>query len=246
MMITNHKIIAFPFAGGNRYSFSSIEKHVPKNIDWITLELPGRGNRFKENLLVKIDDMVDDLLDKIIPHIQKSDYIIYGHSMGTLLGYELTKRIIQEKLKLPKHLFFTGRGAPGFDRFKNKKSTLPKELFWKEVIEMGGFPNDILDHEDLLDLYFPIMKSDFKAVEDYEFCQMKKPFLIPIHICMGNEEIGEEEDKTPLSSMKAWSNETSYSCSFELLKGDHFFILKHPKTIAQKICFAFEGKLNTK
>ena len=245
-MTTNNKVIALPFAGGNKYSFNSIEKHVPKKIDWITLELPGRGNRFKESLLDKVDHMVDDLLSEIIPHIQKGNYIIYGHSMGTLLGYELTKRIIKNKLKPPMYLFFTGRGAPEFMRFKNKKSVLPKDIFWKEVNEMGGLPREFFDHDDLLDLYFPIMKSDFKAIEDYEFNSMENPFLIPIHVCMGDEEIGEEEDKTPMVSMKAWSKETSYSFSFELLKGDHFFILKHPKTIVQRICEAFDGELKTK
>jgi surfactin synthase thioesterase subunit len=245
-MTTNNKVIALPFAGGNKYSFNSIEKHVPKKIDWITLELPGRGNRFKESLLDKVDHMVDDLLSEIMPHIQEGNYIIYGHSMGTLLGYELTKRIIKNKLKPPMYLFFTGRGAPGFMRFKNKKSALPKDIFWQEVNEIGGLPKEFFDHDDLLDLYFPIMKSDFKAIEDYEFNSMESPFLIPIHVCMGDEEIGEEEDKTPMISMKAWSKETSCSFSFELLKGDHFFILKHPKTIVQRISEAFEGKLNTK
>lgn len=242
----SNKVIALPFAGGNRYSFNSIEKHVPKKLAWITLELPGRGNRFKESLLDKVDQMVDDLLSQIIPHIKEGNYILYGHSMGTLLGYELTKRIIKNKLKQPVYLFFTGRGAPGFDRFKNKKSVLPKDIFWKEVYEMGGFPKELFEYDDLLDLYFPIMKSDFKAIEDYEFNSMKSPFLIPIHVCMGDKEIGEEENKTPLISMKAWSKETSGSFSFELLKGDHFFILKHPKTIVQRICEAFDGELNTK
>lgn len=244
-MTTNKKVIALPFAGGNKYSFNAIQKHVPKELDWITLELPGRGNRFKESLLDNIDHMIDDLLRQIMPHIQDGNYIIYGHSMGTLLGYELTKRIIKNKLKLPMYLFFTGRGAPGFKKTKNKKSILPKDAFWKEVSEMGGLPKEVFQHDELLDLYFPIMKSDFKAIEDYEFNAMEHPFIIPIHVFMGDNEIGEEEDKTPLVSMKAWSNETACSFSFELLKGDHFFILKHPKTIVETICNAFKGELNT-
>jgi surfactin synthase thioesterase subunit len=245
-MRTHNKIIAIPFAGGNKYSFSTLEKHVPKNIDWVTLELPGRGNRFTEPLLDSVGDMVDDLLNIIIPLIQEGCYMIYGHSMGTLLGYELVKKIIENRLKRPICLFFTGRGAPGFEKYKNKKSLLPKEIFWKEVNKMGGLPQEFFEHDDLLDLCFPIMKSDFKAIEDYEFYKMEKPFPIPINICMGNEEIGNEEEKTPLLSMKAWSMETSDSCSFELLKGDHFFILKHPKAIVERIYNAFKGELNIK
>lgn len=231
------RIIALPFAGGNRFSFNDIEKHASKTMEWTTLELPGRGSRFKESLLTNINDMVEDLLQKIMPHILKEGpYVIYGHSLGTMLGYELTRKIIEKKLKQPACLFFTGRGAPGYERCSKKRSTLPKDEFWEEIDKIGGLPSDIFQHKDLLDLYYPIMKSDFKAVEDYEFQEMEKPFSIPIHICMGEEEIGkEEDDKTPLSSMKAWEKETVSPCSFELLKGDHFFILNDPSLIANKI-----------
>ncbi|SEB35138.1 Surfactin synthase thioesterase subunit [Tenacibaculum sp. MAR_2009_124] len=231
------RIIAIPFAGGNRYSFGDIEKHIVKKIEWITLELPGRGGRFKESLLTSVEEMADDLFQKIVPHILKEgEYIIYGHSLGTILGYELTRRIRSKGLKQPSCLFFTGRGAPGFERCSKKRSHLPKDEFWEEIDQIGGLPSDFFEHKELLDLYYPIMKSDFKAVENYEFKEMDKPFSMPIHICMGEDEIGEEDDdKTPLPSMKAWANESTAVCTFELLDGDHFFILNHSNTIADKI-----------
>lgn len=232
---TKNKIIAIPFAGGNRFSFKSLEKYVPQDLDWVTLESPGRGSRFSEKLLETIEELSEDLLDQLIPHIQNSDYMIYGHSLGTLLGYEVTKKIVQQNLKLPICLFFTGRGAPGYNRFQKKKSLLPKDLFWKEVSDIGGLPKEILAHEDLLDMYYPILKSDFKAIEDYQYHRMEKLFPIPIHICMGTEEIGDGEEKTSVGNMKAWENETNANCTFELLQGDHFFIFKHQKAVVQKI-----------
>ena len=54
-----NKIIAIPFAGGNRFSFKILEKYVPQDFDWITLESPGRGNRFSEKLLDNIDETGD-------------------------------------------------------------------------------------------------------------------------------------------------------------------------------------------
>ncbi|REG91602.1 thioesterase II family protein [Flavobacterium aquicola] len=234
-MATNNKVIALPFAGGNKYSFNGIEKHVPKKIDWITLELPGRGSRFKESLLDRIDHMVDDLLSQMIPHIHDENYIIYGHSLGTLLGYELAKKITEKKMNKPMALFFTGRGAPGFNRFDNKKSILPSPLFWEEVNKIGGLPKEILECKELLDLYYPIMISDFKAIEDYDYLPMEVPFTFPIHIFMGKDEIGIGNEKTSLSGMKAWQTETSDNCTFELLEGDHFFIFKHAESIAKRI-----------
>ncbi len=231
-------IIALPFAGGTKYSYRELEKFVPENINWVTLSLPGRGDRFSENLLESIDAIVDDLFDTIKPIIKENEYVFYGHSMGTLVGYELTKKIKKLGLRQPNFLFFTGRGAPKHERFSVKKSTLPKDEFWKSVNEMGGLPKEILAVEDLLELYYPILKSDFKVLEDYVYVDQEDKLSIPIHVCLGTEEIGEGDSKTTIAQMKSWQEETTAPCTFELLKGDHFFILNHPKAIVQKILHA--------
>jgi len=238
---TKSKIIAIPFAGGNKYSFNKIEKHIFQDFEWITLELPGRGSRFPEQLLDNVPAMVNDLFKSIQIHIAKDDYILYGHSLGSILGYELVKKIIENGLKLPSCLFFTGRGAPQYNRFINKKSILPQDLFWKEIIKIGGMPKDILSQKELLEVYYPILKNDFKAIENYVYTKPKTCFSIPIHIIMGTDEIGEEtEEKTSIATMKSWNNETSAPCSFETIPGNHFFVLEEAELMAQKIMKAFE------
>ncbi len=233
-MMSKPKIIAIPFAGGNKYSFNKIEKHISPYFEWITLELPGRGDRFKEPLLDNIHDMIDDLFVNIRQYIMKGEYILLGHSMGCLLGYELMKKIRKNDLKLPVCTFFLGRGAPEHNRFKNKKSTLPQELFWEEIKKMGGMPDDFFEQKDLLEFFYPILKNDFKAIENYNYLKMEKPFSIPMYIMMGEEEIGEGE-KTSLDDMKDWINETDADCNFEIVKGNHFFINENSNIIAKKI-----------
>ncbi|MEL6562591.1 MAG: alpha/beta fold hydrolase [Bacteroidota bacterium] len=240
MLNRKPKIIAIPFAGGNRYSFTEIDKQLSKNYEWITLELPGRGNRFVEPLLNDIASMVDDLFDKIKIHIIDCDYILYGHSMGTLLGYELVKKIIGANLRRPVCLFFTGRGAPGHSRFVSKKSILAQEPFWKEIKKMGGMPEDFFEQTDLLDLYYPILRHDFEAVENYIHSPQETPFTIPLYILMGADEIGIKDEKTQVEHVRAWAVETKASFNFEILPGDHFFILEQPEIVARKINEAFE------
>ncbi|KAA1244365.1 thioesterase II family protein [Aquimarina sp. RZ0] len=241
---SKNKIIAIPFAGGNKYSFKTLEDQVPDHLDWRTLELPGRGARFNEESLFTIPEMVEDLIAQLIPHIKTGDYILYGHSMGTLLGYELTKQIIQRKLKLPHCLFFTGRAAPSI-LLKEKKSVLPKIIFWEKVQEMGGLPKEILKCEELLELYYPILVSDFKAIEDYIYTPMEKPFSIPIYVCLGKDEIGEEKGKTKITDIKVWGDETIFPCTPELMEGDHFFIFRNQKKIVDKLSNIFRIHSNS-
>ncbi len=238
------KIIAIPFAGGNKYSFKNIPEFLSKDFEWITVELPGRGARFKERLLDDISTMTQDIFDQINKHIKNEPYLIYGHSMGTLLGYELTKMLIENNKQLPVCLFFTGRGAPGVAS-KKKISSLPEDLFWKEVNEMGGLPNEILEHQDLLSLYYPILKSDFGAIENYTYNRIKEPLSVPLFVCMGKDEVGQGKGKVSLDKIKKWNEETAFPQTIQFLEGDHFFIFKHPKAIAQRISSACESVLNS-
>ncbi|KUJ59139.1 hypothetical protein AR687_24665 [Flavobacteriaceae bacterium CRH] len=236
---TKLKIVAIPFAGGNKYSFNKIEKHISHDFEWVTLELPGRGDRFKEPLLDNISDMTDDLFHNIRQHIIKEEYILFGHSMGCILGYELIKKIAKNNLKLPLCTFFLGRGAPEHNRFKNNKSTLPQELFWEEIKKIGGMPNDFFNQKDLLDIFYPVLKNDFRAIENYSYSKMERPFSIPMNIIMGADEIGDEE-KTSIKEMKDWANETDAFCDFTIVEGNHFFINENSNIIAQKIMKAFD------
>lgn len=238
-MSRDMKVIAIPFAGGNKYSYKVIQNELPTTTEWVTIELPGRGGRFTENLMDTIEVMVEDLFSQIQPHIVGGDYMLYGHSMGTLLGYELTKKLIDSNLKLPSCLYFTGRGAPS-TLVEEKVSGYPRHLFWEKVNEKGGLPKEILQNKELLDMYYDILRSDFKAIENYTYTTYRKPFPIPIHVCMGTEEIGGGKDKTTVESIKNWGNETIYPIYTETLEGDHFFILRHPRAIAQKICNTYE------
>jgi surfactin synthase thioesterase subunit len=237
------KIIAIPFAGGDKNAFRAFDKYIPKGIEWITLELPGRGRRFATPLLKSIEDATDDLFAQIKPHISNAPYMIYGHSMGTLLGYELTKRIRAEQLQMPVCLYFTGRGAPGAKEVE-KRSSLPPDLFWDKVKKMGGLPEEILSHNELLELYYPILTSDFKIIEDYEHKELKDRLPVPIFVTMGTDEIGEEADQTTREQVNMWENETSKICNFSELPGDHFFILKHPELMVSKITRTFMNVLS--
>jgi len=234
------KIIAIPFAGGNKYSYRVIQNELPNTVEWITIELPGRGARFRENLIHTIPVMIEDLYNQITPHIQEGNYIIYGHSMGTLLGYELTKKLRDNNQNLPKCLYFTGRGAPSTP-VKEKVSGYQKQLFWEKVNEKGGLPKEILQNEELMEIYYDILKSDFKAIEEYIYPTGQELFSIPIHICMGTEEVGEGKNQISISAVKNWGDETTSPIHCETLEGDHFFILRHPKAMAQKICSVYES-----
>ncbi len=102
-------LYCLPYAGGHSLSYRDFQANVAENILIKPLELPGRGKRIKEPLLTNLETMVDDLFQQIQNELNDKPYAIYGHSMGTLLGYLLTKRILNAGKPAPLHLFVSGR-----------------------------------------------------------------------------------------------------------------------------------------
>ncbi len=79
---------------------------------------------------------------------------------------------------------------------------------------------------------FPILRADFKVVEEYIY-QKKNKLNIPIDVLYGNEEIDVETD------IFKWKEESLKQVNIFEFKGDHFFIYEHTKNIANHLIRGF-------
>lgn len=224
--MSNINLFCFPFAGGGKQSYRRISEIAPDFITMIPIELPGRGTRISEALLYSLDEMVEDIFNQIRLKI-KSPYAIYGHSMGGLLSYLVSKFIIEKCMPKPDYLFITGCSAPSSKRDLNKH-LLPKNEFIRELGKLGGSSDEILFNEDLMNFFEPIIRADFKAVETYRY-RYTSPFDIPLTIITG-----EDEDIQP-GDILAWQNETTAICKIKKLPGKHFFIFQNETALINQI-----------
>ncbi|HEY0055302.1 MAG TPA: thioesterase domain-containing protein [Pedobacter sp.] len=221
----NINIICLPFAGGNKYSYRTYSEKAPAILKFSTLEYPGRGARMKESLIFNLEDLVDDLYGQCISQINSDNYAIYGHSMGGLLSYLLTKKIIKNGLKAPRHLFITGTLGPSApSRLEKKRSLMGKEDFLQEIKDFGGMPEEILQNDELLDFFEPILRADFTVSESYRHT-LTSPFDIPMTVITGSEEDME------IDEINLWQQETTEPIDFKVLSGGHFFIYEHVESL---------------
>ena len=218
-------LICLPFAGASIYSYRDITTQIADFINIIPVELPGRGQRISEPLLSDIHKIVDDAFLQIKAHIN-IPYAIYGHSLGTLLGFLLVKRILNENLQQPIHLFFSGRGGPSVQDKDKHIHALPKKEFIKKLHEYEGSPQEILNDEGIMEFFEPVLRADFKAITTYEY-KKDIPFDIPMTVM-----IGTNEDTTYEEAMK-WQDETSKEISIRQFPGGHFFIYQHTREISK-------------
>lgn len=220
--IKSIQAVCFPFAGGTEYSYDQLKSTAL--FDWKVARLPGRGQRISERLITDIHKLVEDFWKN--PGFESSKpYFIYGHSMGTLLAYEVALEAKRRKLPSPLFLMVSGRKAPCFSsKSIFPKHKLEKEAFWREVKKYGGLPEKILNEPELLDYFEPLLRADFKVGYHYVYDD-QETLDIPVVAVAGKEEnISEEE-------LNAWQEVTSDSFKSVRLPGDHFFIFENAKKI---------------
>lgn len=221
-------IILIPFAGGSSYSLKGLSDEIA-GATVLTLELPGRGKRVKEELSTNLHEIVADLYEKAKASIDAHEtYYIYGHSLGALLGYLLIHKIIDHTGKVARHLFVSGRGGPSKDQKEDKTYLLPSKEFRAKLKEMGGSPNEVLADEELMDFFEPILRTDFELSETYHH-EHKEVLDVPITAMYGRDEETTDEE------VNLWQQETSRPLNSIEFSGNHFFIFDHWKEISTLI-----------
>lgn len=219
-------MFCLPFAGGNKYSYQKYQVKAPDFLKFVALEYPGRGARAGEPLVTDSNVLLADLYNKIRPYLdQDLMYAVYGHSMGGLMAYLLTRRIIERGYTAPLHVFVTGAMGPAaVSREEKMRHLLSKQEFIQEIKNLNGSPREILENEELLNYFEPILRADFKAIETYVH-EAHVPVNIPFTVISGTEEDMKKED------IQAWQEESSYPIDFVVMPGGHFFIFDHVNSI---------------
>ncbi|HKX29143.1 MAG TPA: alpha/beta fold hydrolase [Blastocatellia bacterium] len=222
-------LFCFPFAGGNAHSYQELAAHLPESIRMVPVELPGRGRRADERLRKNLMELVDDLLPQVSDR-GPEPYALFGHSMGASLAHELTRRLTDRRaggIAPPVHLFVSGRQAPIVPP-KHRRWDLPRSEFLNMLRRLGGCPPELLEDDELMEFFEPILRADFEAVESH-VAGPAAPFETPITVL-----IGDRDEVTP-EEADHWQQETTHPITVSRLTGGHFFLFDHWARVAALI-----------
>ncbi len=225
-------LYVLPYAGGSSTLYMKWARYLNKDIELIPIELPGRGKRINELLLVNFDEMLQDITHSISEQISSdgdSRYAIFGYSMGSLLGYELYYQIEKKKLPLPKHMFFSAMEAPHL--LKNELiHTLSNEQLCNKIATLGGTTQQFFESKELLEFFLPIIRADFSVIDSYLFIPKAKKINCDISILYSQDDV-----ETKVENVQEWKDYSNKECSFHSFSDGHFFINKYPIEIMQII-----------
>jgi len=235
----NLRLFCFPYAGGSAMTYRTWSDFLPTNVEVVPIELPGRGGRMREKLYTNIKPLVKELADVLTPYLDKP-HAFFGHSMGTLIGFEIARIFRNKNLPGQVHFFASGHTAPQFGYTHDPIYNLPDAQFIEELRKLNGTPETVLNNEELMQLILPMLRADFEVNETYIY----EPG--PPLDCSISAYGGVQDKDVSWVSLEAWREQTSAEFSIQMFSGGHFFLQEEQSTILQTLSIELKrilGKL---
>jgi surfactin synthase thioesterase subunit len=223
------RLFCFPSAGGGVQSFTRWAASLPRYVELCPFELPGRGKRLREAGPRRMRELISAIAAAISGSLDRP-FAIFGHSLGALIGFELTRYLKTNVHKEPSQLFVSGSRAPHLLRTETPSYTLPDEEFQRRIARFNGTPREILEHQELMSLMLPILRADLELFETYTY--RDEPRLS----CPIRAFAGLQDPMVPLDDARQWNSHTSGAFSISVLPGDHFFVANSERQLISTLC----------
>ncbi len=210
------RLFCFPYAGGGSLIFREWSQELLPYIEVYAIQLPGRESRLQEPAFNRLQPLVEQLSQAILPNLNQP-FAFFGHSMGGLIAFEVTRCLRRLGLR-PMHLFISGARAPHLPDLDPPIHNLPQIEFIEELRRFNGTPTTILENAELMELLLPTLRADFAVLETYIYTP-EPPLSCPITVFGGLEDEIVNQDE-----LKAWKEHTNQTFCLQMLPGNHFFL----------------------
>jgi surfactin synthase thioesterase subunit len=218
------RLVCLPHAGGSATFYLPVAAALSPRVDVVAIQYPGRQDRRNER---PIDDMavLADQIHAILQRQPEMPLILFGHSMGAIVGFEVTRRL-EAAGHGPVRLVASGRRAPS--TYRNETVHLRDDAgILAEIRKMSGTASSVLGDDEMMRAVLSALRADYRATETYT-CPPDITVNCPITVMAGDN-----DPKTTVEEAKAWAQHTTGSFDLHVFAGGHFFLTDHAEAITK-------------
>ncbi|MFF8729226.1 thioesterase II family protein [Streptomyces sp. NPDC015171] len=217
------RLVCLPHAGGSATFYRPVSASMPDSVDVLAVQYPGRQDRRHEPCATSIRELADQVTTVLLPWTDRP-LILFGHSMGATLGFEVARRLERDHGIVPRALFASARRAPSCPRNESVHLRDDDGLV-AEMRQLSGTDSAILDDVELIRMALPAIRADYRVAETYVY----EPG--PNLRCPVVGLTGDADPKVTVDEARAWSRHTDGAFEFHEFSGGHFYLTSHQKPV---------------
>ncbi|GAA1394190.1 alpha/beta fold hydrolase [Kitasatospora putterlickiae] len=213
------RLVCLPHAGGSASYFFPLSRCLAPEAEVLAVQYPGRQDRHTEPLFTDLAEPADRIAEalKVWDDLPLA---LFGHSMGATIGFEVARRL-EASGTVPVALFASGRRAPSRVRDEGIHRR-PDQEFLAEMVSLGGASEVLLKEPELLRLYLPVVRGDYRAAETYRYQEG------PALTCPVFGLTGDRDQQAEIENVAAWAEHTTGAFGLEVFPGGHFYLNDAP------------------
>ncbi|GAA1021015.1 thioesterase [Acrocarpospora pleiomorpha] len=224
------RLVCFPHAGGSASFFLPTSAKFAPDTDVVAIQYPGRQDRLREPCITDIGMLADRIVDELIALSEKPT-VFFGHSMGSVIGFEVASRLERKGVGAPHTLIASGRRGPSTHRDESVHRRDDDGII-AELKVLNGTDAGVLGDEEIIRMSLPALRGDHRAIETYRGD--------PEQRLRGSITVltGDADPKTTVEEAEVWRRHTEGSFRIRVFAGGHFFLTRHQQAVNEEIAQA--------
>lgn len=221
------RLICLPHAGSGAAVFHPFASMLPDSIEMMAVQLPGRETRLAEAPFTRMAPLVDALVQEIQGALDRP-FAFFGHSMGALIAFELTRAQRRHGLPMPATVVVSGRRAPTVPNTEPPLHVLPDAAFVDALVRRyDAIPSVIRSEPELMALFVPVLKADFATFETH--LHSEEP---PLNCALATYG-GRDDPQT--GQMSGWASLFAGPARTRVFDGGHFYFTNQRRAVVSAL-----------
>ncbi|MFD9571843.1 thioesterase II family protein [Streptomyces sp. NPDC059982] len=221
-------LVVLPHAGGNASFYFPLSRDLAARAEVLTVQYPGRQERLAETAPDTVAGLVDGVERALLPWRDRP-LVLFGHSMGAVLAYELTRRL-EARGAGPRGLVVSARRSPLVARAPETVHLRDDDALLAHVAALSGTDPALLADPEFRELILPALRADYRAIETYRHEPGRPPLRTPVSVLLG-----ESDPRASVADAMGWRELTEAAFTFRGFPGGHFYLADHHEAVTRAL-----------